>query len=72
MSVVHGSGGGAEGQGDVEDRPPKLRMPTVPFKLNQGHRQLVCRPACEPRLSRVGGRDDDTCLPELCRLPLPG
>jgi len=38
----------------------------------RGHRQLVCRLACEMELSRVGGRDDDTCLPELRRLPLPG
>ena len=37
-----------------------------------GHRQLGCRPACEMRLSRVGGRDDDIYLSELCRLPLPG
>ena len=36
------------------------------------HRQVVCRLACEMRLSRVGGRDDDTCLPDLRRLPLPG
>jgi len=36
------------------------------------HRQLGCRPACEMRLSRVGGRDDDIYLSELCRLPLPG
>ncbi len=38
----------------------------------KGHRQLGCRPACEMRLSRVGGRDDDIYLSELCRLPLPG
>ena len=38
----------------------------------EGHRQLGCRPACEMRLSRVGGRDDDIYLSELCRLPLPG
>jgi len=37
-----------------------------------GHRQLGCRPACEMRLSWVGGRDDDIYLSELCRLPLPG
>jgi len=36
--VVHGSDGGAEAQGDVGDHPPKLRMPIVPFKLNQDHR----------------------------------
>ena len=36
------------------------------------HRQLGCWPACEMRLSRVGGRDDDIYLSELCRLPLPG
>ncbi len=39
---------------------------------DKGHRQLVGCPACEMELSRVGGRDDDTCLPELRRLPLPG
>jgi len=38
----------------------------------KGHRQLGCRAACEMRLSWVGGRDDDTCLSELRRLPLPG
>jgi transposase len=36
------------------------------------HRQVGCRAACEMRLSRVGGRDDDTCLPELRWLPFPG
>ena len=35
------------------------------------HRQLGYRPACEMRLSQVGGRDDDIYLSELCRLPLP-
>jgi len=45
-----------------------IRHETVPER----HRQLGYRPACEMRLSRVGGRDDDTRLPELCRLPLPG
>jgi len=40
--------------------------------LPAGHRQLGCRSACELRLGRVGGRDDDSCLPELRRLPLPG
>jgi len=38
----------------------------------QGHRHLGCQAACEMWLSRVGGRDDDTCLPELRRLPFPG
>ena len=28
-SVVHGSGGGAEGPGDVGDHPPELRMPSI-------------------------------------------
>jgi len=37
-SVVHGLGSGAEAQGDVGDRPPKLRTPTLPFKLNQDRR----------------------------------
>ena len=36
------------------------------------HRQLGGWPACETRLRQVGGRDDDTCLPELRRLSLPG
>jgi len=36
--VVHGPGGGAEAQGGVGDHLPKLRMPIVPFKLNQDHR----------------------------------
>jgi len=40
--------------------------------IGMRHRQLGCRPACEMRLSRVGGRDDDIYLSELCRLPLPG
>jgi hypothetical protein len=38
VSVVHGPGGGAEAQGGVGDHLPKLRMPIVPFKLNQDHR----------------------------------
>ena len=37
-SVVHGSGGGAEAPGDVGDRLPKLRMPILPFKLDQDRR----------------------------------
>ena len=37
-----------------------------------GHRQLGGWPACGMELSRVGGWDDDTCLPELRRLPLSG
>jgi len=41
-------------------------------QLGEGHRQLGCRLACEMRLSWVGGRDDDTCLSELRRLPLAG
>ena len=40
--------------------------------VSAGHRQLGCRTACETRLSEVGGRDDHACLPELCRLPVPG
>jgi len=32
---VHGSGIGAEAQGDVGDHLPKLRVPILPFKLNQ-------------------------------------
>jgi len=42
-SVVHGSDGGAEAQGDVGDRPPKLRMPILPFKLNQNRRHHTSR-----------------------------
>jgi len=51
----------------------EMRRPDVTIALLwEGHRQLGCRPACEMRLSRVGGRDDDIYLSELCRLPLPG
>ena len=32
---MHGSGIGAEAQGDVGDHLPKLRVPILPFKLNQ-------------------------------------
>jgi len=42
-SVVHGSGGGAEEWGDVEDCPPKHRMPILPFKLNQDRRRHIPR-----------------------------
>ncbi len=42
-SVVHGSGGGAEAQGDVGDHPPKLRMLLLPFKLNQDRRRHIPR-----------------------------
>ncbi len=42
-SVVHGSGGGAEALGDVGDRPPQLRMPILPFKLNQNCRHHIPR-----------------------------
>ena len=41
--MVHGSGGGAEAQGDVGDHPPKLRMPLLPFKLNQDRRHHIPR-----------------------------
>src|SRR6476659_7660304 len=34
-------------------------------------RQLDHRPACGLRAGRVAGRDDDTRLPQLCRLSLP-
>jgi len=43
VSVVHGSGGGAEAQGDVGDHPPKHRMPLLPFKLNQHRRHHIPR-----------------------------
>jgi len=35
--------GGAEALGDVGDRPPKLRMPILPFKLNQNRRHHIPR-----------------------------
>ncbi len=41
--MVHGSGGGAEAPGDVGDHPPKLRMPILPFKLNQDRRHHIPR-----------------------------
>ena len=43
MSVVQGSDTGAEALGDVGDRPPKPRMPALPFKLNQDRRHHVPR-----------------------------
>ena len=43
VSVVHGSGGGGEGPGDVGDHPPKFRMPILPFKLNQDRRHHIPR-----------------------------
>jgi len=43
VSVVHGLGGGAEAQGDVGDHSPKLRMPILPFKLNQDRRHHIPR-----------------------------
>jgi len=42
---------------------------SLPEQANR-HRQLGCRLACEMLLRRVGGRHDDTYLPELRRLPL--
>ncbi len=42
-SVVHGLGGGAKAQGDVGDHFPKLRMPILPFKLNQDRRHHIPR-----------------------------
>ena len=42
-SVVQGSGGGSEALGDVGDRPPQLRMPILPFKLNQDRRHHIPR-----------------------------
>ena len=51
---------------------PVIQPAQVPPGPLHGHRQLDCRSACELRLGPVGGRDDDTCLPELRRLPLPG
>jgi len=58
------------GEATAPDRFPEARAARAAQAW--GHRQLGYRPACEMRLSRVGGRDDDTRLPELCRLPLPG
>ena len=41
--MVHGSGGGAGVPVDVGDYPPKLRMPILPFKLNQDRRHHIPR-----------------------------
>ncbi len=41
--MVHGSGGGAEKWGDIEDCPPKHWMPLLPFKLNQDRRHHIPR-----------------------------
>jgi len=43
VSVVQGSGGGSEALGDVRNRPPQLRMPILPFKLNQDRRRHIPR-----------------------------
>ncbi len=43
VSVVHGSGGGAEALGDVGDRSFQPRMPILPFKLNQDRRHHIPR-----------------------------
>jgi len=40
---VQGSDTGAEALGDVGDRPPKPRMPALPFKLNQDRRHHIPR-----------------------------
>jgi len=42
-SVVQGSSGGSEVLSDVKDRPPQLRMPILPFKLNQDRRHHIAR-----------------------------
>jgi len=42
-SVVQGSGGGSEALSDVRNRPPQLRMPILPFKLNQDRRRHIPR-----------------------------
>ena len=53
--------------------PPSLSFPaSKQSSYEPRHRQLGGWLACGMRLSRVGGRDDDTCLPELRRLPLSG
>jgi len=68
--VVQGSGGGSEALGDVRNRPPQLRMPILPFKLNQDRRRHIPRQrgsltvwftddaiagwAAEPRTTRGG------------------
>jgi len=41
--VVQGSGDGSEALGDVRNRPPQLRMPILPFKLNQDRRRYIPR-----------------------------
>jgi len=40
---VQGSDTGAEALGDVGDRPPKPRMPALPFRLNQDRRHHIPR-----------------------------
>ncbi len=44
----------------------------VDFRPYRRHRQLGGSPACEMRLSQVGGRDDNVRCSQLRRLPLPG
>jgi len=41
--VLHGSCGGAGAQGDVGACPAQLRMPILPFKLNQDCRHHIPR-----------------------------
>jgi len=52
------------------DRMPARRKRDI--ILCRGHRQVGWGAACGMWLSQVAGRDDDTCLPELRRLPFPG
>jgi len=48
-----------------------LKLPTFLREYDR-HRQLGGSPACEMRLSQVGGRDDNVRCSQLRRLPLPG
>ena len=56
----------------LSERSANLMSLAAALPRQPGHRQLGGRTACETRLSQAGGRDDHACLPELCRLPVPG
>ncbi len=59
-SVVQGSGGGAEALGDVDDHPPQLRRPIVPFKLNQDRRRHI--PRQQHKVTNWPAYDVSLCL----------
>jgi len=81
VSVVQGSGGGSEALGDVRNRPPQLRMPILPFKLNQDRRRHIPRqqhkvtnwPAYDASLRQRGSLTvwftDDAIAGGSCRVP---